>query len=58
MNIGDKIRFLEPTRVEKGFVDCSTMLTVCQLDPLKAYWTTRVGKRVEVLVEGAFVLAE
>jgi hypothetical protein len=39
---GDRVRYMQPTRVPGGFVDCSTVLVVC--GPAQAYWTALEGR--------------
>jgi hypothetical protein len=47
---GDRVRYMQPTRVPGGFVDCRTVLTVCA--PAQAYWTALDGRRVLVPLLG------
>ena len=50
VELGDRVRYMQPTRVPGGFVDCSTVLVVC--GPAQAYWNTRDGRRVVVPLIG------
>ena len=52
LQIGDRIRLMEPMKVPMGFIDCRTILTVSQIDPLMAYWEGRKGRKVYVPIVG------
>lgn len=48
VSAGDEVRVMQPTRVARGFIDCSTVLHVISLEPFTVYWVTRDGRKVLV----------